>query len=458
MIPLFIDMNKITLDQDVVELMSIFKDKGYQIYVVGGAVRDLLMSKIVYDWDFTTDATPEEILKILPDAYYNNRFGTVGIKFENSDRPFEITTFRTESNYQDNRRPEKVTWGKSLEEDLSRRDFTINALAHDGQKVFDFFGGQEDIKKKVLRAVGDPQERFNEDALRMMRAVRIAGDLGFNVEDKTLEAIKSNAPLINKIAKERIKDELFKIFKGPNPYHAIELMRQTGLLQEILPELVKCFGVEQKSPNRHHIYDVGTHLMMSLKECKSTDPITRFATLIHDIGKPQTYKKTDSGVITFYNHEIISTKIAINIANRLKFSRLESSKFIKLVRYHQFTVDEKQTDSAIRRFIKKVGLENIEDMLHLRVADRLGGGAKETSWRLEEFKKRLIEVQKQPFSIKDLKISGKDVMNILSINSGPKVGMALTEIFKLVESKKIENDKQLLTQYLQDNRAKFISS
>ena len=221
---------------------------------------------------------------------------------------------------------------------------------------------------------------------------------------------------------------------------------------ELLPELSKCFGVEQKSPNRHHIYDVGNHLLMSLKNCKSNDPVTKFASLIHDIGKPQTYRKLPSGVITFYNHEMVSTKIAKNIADRLRFSAKENEKLIKLVRFHQFTVDEHQTDSAIRRFLRNIGLENVEDMLAVRVADRLGGGARETSWRLEEFKKRLVEVQKQPFAIKDLKINGKDVMEILKIPTGPKVGEILEKIFNEVIENKLPNEREILLQKLEEYR------
>lgn len=442
-------MNGIQLPNEVKEILEKFKANNFELYVVGGAVRDILMGKIVYDWDFTTNATPEEILKICPDAFYDNSFGTVGITIEGFDKPFEITTFRTETSYSDNRRPDKVSWGKSLSEDLQRRDFTINSIAFDGEKIIDLFDGQKDIKNKLIRAVGDPNERFNEDALRMMRAVRIGGELNFEIESKTLEAIKTNSTLINKIAKERIKDELFKILKSSNPYNGFLLLKETGLMQEILPELNKCFGVEQKSPQRHHKYDVGTHLLMSLKECKSTDPVTRFATLIHDIGKPQTYKKLDNGVITFYNHEMVSTKIAINIADRLKFSSIEKDKFVKLVRFHQFTVSENQTDSAIRRFLRNIGLENVEDMLHLRVADRLGGGARETSWRLEEFKKRLISVQKQPFSIKDLKVNGKDVMEVLNIPTGPKVGEILEKLFNEVVENNLPNEREVLLKYLE---------
>lgn len=446
---------KVQLPPTVLEILEKFQEKKYQIYLVGGAVRDLMLGRPTYDWDFTTSATPEEILSVVPGGLYNNQYGTVFTPNpEDPQRPHEITTFRKEEGYSDTRHPDKVTWGKTLEEDLSRRDFTINAMALElkgkeengfsEMNLIDPYEGEKDLKKKVIRAVGNPSERFNEDALRMMRAIRIAAELGFTIEEKTLEAIKANATLINKIAKERVKEELFKLLSSMFPYEGMLLLRNSGLLEEILPELEKCFGVEQKSPGRHHIYDVGNHLLMSLKNCKSEDPVTRLATLIHDIGKPPTYKKLETGVITFYNHEVVSTKIAENIAERLRLSNKEVEKLITLVRFHQFTVDERQTDSAIRRFIRNVGKENIEDMLALRVADRLGGGATETSWRLEEFKKRLIEVQKEPFTVKDLKIDGNDVMKELDLKPGPKVGEILEKLFKKVEKKEIDNQKEVL--------------
>lgn len=445
-------MMKIQLPKQVLEILGKFDQKGYEIYVVGGAVRDILMNKIVNDWDFTTNAKPEEILKIIPEGFYDNQYGTVGISIPEFEKPLEITTFRTEQGYSDSRHPDQIVWGKTLEEDLSRRDFTINAMAlkvkNKEQEVIDPYSGKTDIRNKLIKAVGNPDERFREDALRMMRAVRIAGELNFKIDEETFEAIKKNAPLINKIAKERVKDELFKILGSDNPYEGIVHFKESGLMQEILPEMMKCFGVEQKSPGRHHIYDVGMHLLMSLKECKSKDPVVRFATLIHDIGKPQTYRKLESGVITFYNHEMVSTKIAENIADRFRFSNKERNKFIKLVRWHQFTVDENQTDSAIRRILRNVGPENMEDMLLLRIADRLGGGARETSWRLEEFKKRLVEAQKEPFTVEDLKIDGNDVMNKLNLKSGPEVGRILNDLFEKVVNKEIENTKEDLLSVL----------
>lgn len=435
---------KVKLPDFVNTIIDKFEQEGYEIYVVGGAVRDLLMGKMVDDWDFTTNATPEEILKIFPDGFYDNAFGTVGISHESSINPYEITTFRKEFGYTDKRRPDKVEWGKSLKEDLKRRDFTINAMAFkrkgkDEYEIIDPFGGKKDIKKKVIKAVGDANERFSEDALRMMRAIRIAAEMGFTIEEKTFEAIKTNSPSINKIARERVKDELLKLMGSLHPYEGLVIFRNSLLMNEILPEVEKMFGVEQKSPGRHHIYDVGNHALFSVKHCKNKNPIVRLAALIHDIGKPQTFKRTDDGIITFYNHEVVGARIAKNIAERLRFSKKEKVKLVKLVRWHQFTVDEDQTDKAIRRFIKRVGKENLDDMLDLRVADRLGGGARETSWRLEEFKKRLVEVQKQPFTVHDLKISGDEVMKILDIKPGPEVGEVLNKLFTEVVENNLPN-------------------
>ena len=443
---------KVHINEFISEILDKFAKAGYKIYIVGGAVRDVLTDHEVDDWDFTTNASPEEIQKVFPDGFYGNKFGTVGISHPSSPNPYEITTFRTEHGYSDFRRPDKVSWGKTIDEDLKRRDFTINAMALkrvEGEEfeVIDLYEGQKDLEKKLIRAVGDANERFSEDALRMMRAIRIASELGFKIEEKTFEAIANNAALIDKIAKERVKEELFKIFSSHDPYHGMVLFKDSGLMEQIIPEMYKAFGVEQKSPGRHHIYDVGTHSLFALKNCKSTDPLVRFATFIHDIGKPTTYKK-EGAMITFYNHEYVGAKIAENIANRLRFSTKEKEQLFLLVRWHQFTVDEKQTDSAIRRFIRNVGLEYVENMITLRVADRLGGGATETSWRLEEFKKRLVEVQKEPFAVKDLKIDGNDVMGKLGIKPGPKVGEVLNTLFEEVVEKKLPNEKEALLERL----------
>ena len=411
----------IKLPQSAQNIIDEFAKAGYKAYAVGGSVRDTLMGRPTHGWDYTTNAKPEEILKVFPDSFYDNQFGTVGIKIRDSlsfprrressqkswipdqvgdDKVidiYEVTTYRSEKGYADHRHPDKILWGNSLEEDLSRRDFTINAIATDGKKMVDPYHGQQDLTNKIIRAVGDANERFKEDSLRMMRAVRIASELGFMIDPATAAAIKNNASALTQISAERIHDELLRILAAPFAADGILLLKSTGLLHEIMPELVEAFAIGQKSPQRHHIYDVGTHSVMALKNCPSADPVVRLATLLHDIGKVKTYKMVGD-VVTFYNHEVVSTKIAKQICARLKFSGKDTEKILTLIRWHQFTVDERQTDSALRRFIVHIGKENIEDMLALRIGDRLGGGAAETSWRLELFKKRLEEVQKQPFS------------------------------------------------------------
>lgn len=433
---------------------------GYQAYAVGGSVRDLLMGRPTHGWDYTTDATPEEILKVFPDSFYDNQFGTVGIKQragEEVEDVYEVTTYRSEKGYTDHRHPDKILWGNTLEEDLSRRDFTINAIATDGKVVIDPYHGQQDLAGKLIRTVGDATARFAEDALRMMRAIRIASELGFMIEPDTQTAIKNNAASLTQISAERIHDELLRILAAPYAADGILLLKSTGLLKEIIPELDDAFVIGQKSPKRHHIYDVGTHSVMALKNCPSKDPVVRLATLLHDIGKVKTYKMV-SDVVTFYNHEVVSTKMAKIILARLKFSRKDTDKILTLIRWHQFTVDERQTDSALRRFIVHIGKENIEDMLALRIGDRLGGGASETSWRLELFKKRLEEVQKQPFSVTDLKIDGNDVMKELGVKPGPIIGKLLNQLFTEVEAGTLANERETLLKRLDEVNAMFSSA
>ena len=449
-----------SLPNEVKNIFNIFKKNRFEIYLVGGAVRDLLLGKNPQNFDFTTNATPEQIQSLFPNSFYHNVYGTVSIPVEIKSfnalkkTVFEITPFRKEKNYTDFRHPEEIEWAKTVEEDLNRRDFTINAIAYDGDKIIDPFDGEKDIKNKLIRSVGDPDKRFSEDALRLLRAIRFASQLGFFIEEKTRNAIEKNAQLITKISWERIRDEFLKILKSDHPAEGILFLRNTGLLKHILPEIDVCFSIPQKSPKRHHIYDVGTHLVMSLKHCSSKDEITRFATLIHDIGKAKTFKKDEkTGLITFYNHEVVGKKLAEKIAKRFKFSNKQKEKLIRLVAYHQFTVSELQTDKAIRRFIRNVGKEYLQDMLDLRIADRLGSGAKPTSWRLELFKKRLIAVQREPFKITDLKVDGHDVMKILNIKPGPKIGHVLKYLFNQVVEKKLENKKEALLKEIEKFKA-----
>jgi tRNA nucleotidyltransferase (CCA-adding enzyme) len=439
------------LPQYVSDFMKQFRDAGYQIYLVGGAVRDRLLKRSTENWDFTTNATPEEVIKLFPDGFYNNQFGTVGIEIMVDEKKyiFEVTTFRKESDYSDHRHPAKIEWATTIEEDLARRDFTINAMAFDGSNLVDPYQGKNHLDNKLIVAVGNPDRRFNEDALRLMRSVRFATQLEFTIDPATMESIRKNAELITQISWERIRDEFLKIVSAPNGDMGILLLKDTQLLHYIMPELETCFGVEQKSPQRHHIYDVGTHLVMSLKHCPSTDPVTRLATLLHDIGKAETYRKDPkTNIITFYNHEVAGAITAEKIANRLRLSNKQKLKLLTLIRHHQFTVSEVQSDKAVRRFIRQVTKEYLDDMIDLRIADRIGSGATPTSWRFDLFKKRLEEVQKEPFKITDLKIDGNDVMKTLGLKPGPQIGTILSEIFTDVEEGKLTNDRDQLLNVL----------
>ncbi|MCL4359855.1 CCA tRNA nucleotidyltransferase [Patescibacteria group bacterium] len=447
------------LPQPAQNIIDTLKKKGYEAYAVGGSVRDLIMKRPTKGWDFTTDATPEQILEVFPDSFYDNQFGTVGIKlYEPGTDPknpvlkdiYEITTFRSEKEYTDHRHPDNILWGTSLTEDLSRRDFTINAIAYDGKTVTDPYDGQQDLEGRLIRAVGEPDKRIAEDALRMMRAVRIATELGFLIEDQTSAAIRSNANLLSGISAERIRDELLRILGAEHAADGILILRNTGILKQILPELDACFAVQQKSPKRHHIYDVGTHSVMALKFCPSADPVIRLATLLHDIGKAKTFHKDGEGLVTFYNHEVASTKLARNIVTRLRFSKKDSETILTLIRWHQFSVDERQTDSALRRFIRRVGKEHLKDILALRIGDRLGGGAQETSWRLELYKKRLEDVQKQPFTVADLKVNGFDAMKMCDDKPGPRIGKILTALFGEVEKGTLANERTALLSRMKD--------
>ncbi len=450
---------KYQLPDGVKNILENFKKNNFQIYIVGGAVRDLLMKKDINDWDFTTDAKPEEILKLFQknlsfgEPFYNNKFGTVGIPTKEGG-VYEITTMRKEGLYKDSRHPTNVSWTKKIEEDLARRDFTINAMGLDiDGKIVDPYLGQNDIKNKLIKTVGDAKIRFQEDALRLLRAIRIATELQFEIDEKTLSAIKENALLLKQIAWERIRDELFKILSSSDPDIGIKNLREAELLQIILPELEKCFGIVQQGPKHDRIYDIGEHSLLALKYTPTKDPIVKFAALLHDIGKPDTIQIASDGNVTFYNHDFIGGKIVLSIAKRFNLSNKQTDKLFRLVRWHMFSVSENQTDSAIRRFIKNVGLENIESMMAVRVGDRLGGGtATETSWRIEKFKERIKEVLTKPFSISDLKINGKDVMEILNIKPGPKVGEILQKLFAEALEDPSKNNRDYLIQQIKSLR------
>lgn len=432
-----------------------FEENGYELYLVGGSVRNLLLFRNIKDWDMTTNATPEQMLSIFPDAFYDNQFGTVGIPIE--DQIIEVTTFRSESEYKDRRHPESVTWGKNIEQDLERRDFTINAIAlelsvtnenliFDENKLIDPHDGRNDLEKGILKCVGDANQRFKEDALRLLRAIRIATELNFKIEETTWNAIKEDAKLINDVSGERIRTEILRIAGSENGEDGILLLKDGGILEEILPELTAGIGISQVRPGRHHTADVFTHNVQAMKFCTSTDPIVKFAALLHDVGKPKVAGKDEQGLVIFHNHEIIGARIAGDICDRLKFSKKDRERIVTLIRWHMFSVDEHQTDSAIRRFIRRIGVENAKDMMDLRVGDRLGSGTQTAeSWRLKLYKKRIEEqLQPAPFSINDLAIDGNDIMKILDIKPSKKIGEILQKLFEEVDEDLSLNTKEYL--------------
>ncbi|NCD01219.1 HD domain-containing protein [bacterium] len=448
----------------VTKILTKLNEAGFEAYVVGGCVRDILMKKKPNDWDITTNAKPEEILKIFDDAKYENDFGTVLVIERNGDEIIdvvEVTTYRSESGYTDKRRPDNVNFETKLDKDLERRDLTVNALAMDKEEnIIDLFGGVKDIKKKVLRAVGEPSERFKEDALRMLRVVRLSAALDFEIEPKTERAINKLASNIKFISKERIRDELIKMLKTDKAHVAILNLQTNRLLQYIIPELEAGVGVKQ---NHHHIYTVFEHSWRSLKECPNKDWQVKLAALLHDVGKPKS-KKIIDGQTTFYNHEYIGAKMVDKILTRLKFKNEDRERIVNLIKNHMFYYNVGEvTAASVRRLIQKVGKENLEDLIDIRIADRLGSGTpKGKPYKIRHLQYMMKKVQNDPVSVKMLKVNGDILMKELKIDPGPKIGTILDILlFKVLEDPKLNTEEKLLAetkkimdQPLKDLRAK----
>ena len=456
-------MNSLSIPREILEILVQLKKNDWDGFLVGGCVRDSLIGQEPKDWDITTKAKPEEIQKIFPDSFYDNQFGTVGIKTEKFGI-VEITTFRAEGKYSDQRHPDEINWAETLEEDLSRRDFTINALALgiadlenlkiiesvsgevaiENFKIIDLFSGQDDLKKRTIRAVGNPKKRFSEDALRMMRAVRLAVELDFQIEKQTFKAIQENAALIKNIASERIRDELTKILMVPRAADGIDLLRKANLLEWIIPELLAGYGVSQ---NLHHIYDVYTHNLKALEAAakREYNLEVRLAALLHDIGKPAV-KSGEGKEATFYNHQLVGAKMAQTILHRLRFNRKVAEKVVLLVRNHMFVYDvDRVKASGVRRVVRKVGLENIQDLINLRICDRLGSGCpKAIPYKLRHFQYMVEKVSRDAISAQMLAVNGEDVMRELKISAGPKVGAILDLLLVEVINQPEKNNREYL--------------
>jgi len=462
--------SSVQIPLEVSEICAKLAAAGFEAYLVGGCVRDILLNdrrgsaigahgeasahvgtsaREPKDWDITTNARPPELLAMFPDSVYENTFGTVGVKTESEDpraRVIEITTYRIEGKYSDQRHPDEIKFADKLEDDLSRRDFTVNAMAMDLRgEIVDPFGGQRDLAAKIIRTVGAPEERFREDALRLMRAVRFAMQLDFEIEAETRRAVTKLAQSLEVVAKERIREELNKILMTPRAAKGIIMLEELGLLEFVLPELREGLGVGQ---NKHHIYTVFEHNIRALDYAtrQNYSLVVRMASLLHDVGKPRS-KQGDGPESHFYQHEHIGAKMVVRALDRLRYSREFVEKVAHLVRRHMFYYDVGTvTPAGVRRFIVRVGPENIDDLIRVREADRIGSGVeKAVSYRLRHFLFMIEKVKLDPLTPKMLKINGDELMAQLGLPQSLRVGWILHSLLEEVLDDPAKNTKEYLS-------------
>lgn len=442
------------IPEEVTAVLRVLTDAGHRAFLVGGCVRDILLCRAPKDWDIATSAKPDEVQKLFPDHVYENEFGTVGVKTDSEDtrlRVVEVTTFRIEGRYTDKRHPDEIVFADTIEEDLARRDFTVNAIALETHGsvpgVFiDPFDGGSDLEARVIRTVGNAEDRFNEDALRLMRTVRFAVELDFEIELNTRRAIEKCAGLLEAIAKERIRDEFIKIIVAPRAAKGIILLEELDLLRYVLPELREGLGVGQ---NKHHIYTVFEHNVRALDYTAKQDYslLVRVASLLHDVGKPRT-KRGDGPDSTFYNHEVAGAKMTVPALDRLKFPKEFIEQAAHLVRCHLFYYNVGEvTEAGVRRFLRRVGPENVDDLLKVREADRIGSGVpKAVPYKLRHLQFMIEKVKHDPLSPKMLKVTGADVMKIAGIPPSPRVGQILAVLLEEVLDDPDKNNDAFLKQ------------
>jgi putative nucleotidyltransferase with HDIG domain len=417
---------------EIQKIVETLQNRGFEAYLVGGCVRDLIRGANPKDWDVTTNANPVEIQALFDKTVYENKYGTVAVINEGvtheTFKVVEVTPYRLEAQYSDFRHPDAVSFSKNLEDDLKRRDFSMNAIAYDPikDKIVDVFKGQEDIKDKVIRAVGKPLDRFEEDALRMLRAIRFSCELGFTIEHQTMEDIHKSAHLLKEIAEERIRDEFVKMMLSDNPMGGIIVAEQLGMLEYILPEIREGIKCEQ---NGDHIYDVWEHSLRALNHAseKNFGLEVRIAALLHDVGKPRTRVWSEENKDwTFYGHDVVGGRMTEKILKRLKFPRETIDTVTKLVRYHLFFSDvDKITLSAVRRIVKNVTPEHVWELMSVRACDRIGmGRPKETPYRLRKYEAMIEEAMRAPISVGMLKIDGAKIIE-MGEKPGPRMGWIL---------------------------------
>lgn len=462
------------IPEEVQRIASELEVRGYDAYLVGGCVRDMVLKTAPKDWDIATNATPEEVQQIFhtfggrtkedPATIYENSFGTVGIKTESEDptlKVIEVTTFRIEGKYSDMRHPDEVQFAKTIEEDLSRRDFTVNAMAFNlkskrinlNSDFVDPYGGLHDLSKKIIRAVGDPNIRFEEDALRLMRAVRFLAQFSsydgksskWEIEEHTRDAIRFHAGLLDAIAKERIRDELVKMIMTSHAAEGIIAMEDLGILRYVIPELREGIGCGQ---NKHHIYTVFDHNVRALNYSveKNYSLEVRLASLLHDVGKPKT-KRGEGIDSTFHGHEVVGAKMAARIMDRLRFSKEVSEHVIRLVRFHLFYYNVGEVTAAgVRRFLSRVGPDLVDDLLKVREADRIGSGTpKAFPYKLRHLLFMIEKVKHDPIHPKMLALNGNELMELLGIRPSRRVGYILSILLEEVLDDPKKNTKDFLS-------------
>lgn len=410
----------------------IFHKNGYQCYLVGGAIRNIIAGRPTSDFDFATNAEPKEVQRLFKRVIPTGiQHGTVTVLFKGHH--LEVTTFRIEGKYSDSRRPDTIEFTPSIYEDLKRRDFTINAIAYNlaEHEIIDPHGGKTDIKKKLIKSIGNPDDRFREDPLRMLRACRFSAQLEFSVDDKTLEGIINNNKLIQNVSMERIRDEFIKIVTSPAPGRGIELMDETGLLHLILPELSATKGVPQKGM---HVYDVFNHSIRAMEFAENKLEV-RLAALFHDLGKADTIERGEDGQPRFHDHERVSEEKTHALMNRLKFPKYLEKTVSLLVRNHMFSYDNLRSDSAIRRFLARVGKESLEDLFLLRRADSSGiAGKRYACPKLAELEDKIREIESEDhaLTVQDLNIDGNTLSEKAGIPKGPEMGKILAFLLEAV--------------------------
>ena len=434
----------IQMPEKVNFIIQTIQDAGFEAYAVGGCVRDSILGRIPDDWDITTSANPQQVKELFRRTIDTGlQHGTVTVMLDKEG--FEVTTYRIDGKYEDGRHPTEVTFTANLEEDLRRRDFTINAMAYNEQVgLVDIYGGLEDIERKVIRCVGNAEARFGEDALRIMRAVRFSAQLGYSIEEETRQAIMKLAPTLKKVSAERIQVELVKLLVSPNPDY-MEIAYETGITKVILPEFDKAMECEQNTP--HHCYTVGRHILETLKGVPA-DKVYRLGMLLHDIGKPETKTTDEEGKDHFHDHACVGEDMAKRILRRLKFDNDTIYKVSKIVRYHDYGNGVAPTHRIIRRAIHTMGEDIYPYMFAVRQADILA----QSQYEREEKLSRLEEAQsiyeeilgaRDCLSLKDLAVTGKDLIEA-GVKPGPELGEILSGMLEQVLEDPGKNTKEYL--------------